>query len=811
MSRTGSQLEGRRARLHRSGARPGHAHQSGLVHRDFKPGNVLRNQNGRCQVADFGIAISSGRSVRGEDAESTRPDVEDDAEYRLAGTPAYMAPELLLGAAADERSDQFSFSVALYEALVGGRPFKTTSLELLDDNRHEPPRGSVPPRVVRVLERGFATSPSERFESMTALLDDLERAVKPRRTGRFVLGSSVVVGAATWAALALPDDACDVALAPLATWSAEGQAALEAVFARDREAARQWPAMARTVDSFVTDWVETSTKLCEDRSLGPFAFESQQCLAELRSDADATLASLQLASDAATRTALHRAEAWTNPAMCLRPSFVEASKSASMFRRPRHRVVQLRLRDIVNAIDSGGEIDPLAKQVDALRPEVAALDDHALLARLALVDVAVAIRTDMTALEPALKRAYHEARAADDNMLASIAANGLTRLFALELGDVKAALEWGEIARAESRRDGVPIEATVKTELVVAIAYDVAGRWDEAADGYARALAAAEELEGEKRERARADILTSVSGFEVARGNADHGLSAAEEAVEILERLDGGPSRSSLAAMGNVGFALVGLGRLDEAERLFERELDLHIELQGPDHPERLAALINLGMVADRQHDMEEARRYWLEADAIVLRHHGERLPDRADIALNLGWQDMTAGNYEAAVERFVWAKDVFEETVGATAEQTFLAHVALSTGRLALGSRRQACEHLPGLIQTARETVGESRVVARLLHVQGDCELSAGEVASAESALLASLAISERVSDARPEQLDVEIALADVLARQGSDDEALRLAEEVASDVSSSPATRARAEAMLIASARPREPLRRP
>ena len=337
-----------------------YAHQSGLVHRDFKPGNVLRNQNGRCQVADFGIAISSGRSVRGEDAESTRPDVEDDAEYRLAGTPAYMAPELLLGAAADERSDQFSFSVALYEALVGGRPFKTTSLELLDDNRHEPPRGSVPPRVVRVLERGFATSPSERFESMTALLDDLERAVKPRRTGRFVLGSSVVVGAATWAALALPDDACDVALAPLATWSAEGQAALEAVFARDREAARQWPAMARTVDSFVTDWVETSTKLCEDRSLGPFAFESQQCLAELRSDADATLASLQLASDAATRTALHRAEAWTNPAMCLRPSFVEASKSASMFRRPRHRVVQLRLRDIVNAIDSGGEIDPLA-------------------------------------------------------------------------------------------------------------------------------------------------------------------------------------------------------------------------------------------------------------------------------------------------------------------------------------------------------------------------------------------------------------------------------------------------------------------
>ncbi|MBA2543935.1 MAG: serine/threonine protein kinase, partial [Deltaproteobacteria bacterium] len=107
------------------------AHASGLVHRDFKPDNVLVDNNGRVRVMDFGLARLH------PDETGERLDRQSDAliEARsplsapltiagtVIGTPAYMAPEIGDGMLADARSDQFSFGVALYEALYRGRPF----------------------------------------------------------------------------------------------------------------------------------------------------------------------------------------------------------------------------------------------------------------------------------------------------------------------------------------------------------------------------------------------------------------------------------------------------------------------------------------------------------------------------------------------------------------------------------------------------------------------------------------------------------------------------------------------------------------
>ncbi|MBC7975967.1 MAG: protein kinase, partial [Myxococcales bacterium] len=144
------------------------AHTAGLIHRDFKPDNVLVGNDGRVRVTDFGLARSAVRETR--DAEA-----DGDAPSGLAGTPAYMAPELLQQRAPDARADQYSFSVALYEALYGQRPFVSSrhvdAGPALRPLSVTTPRGtSVPAALRQVLLRGLSPEPDDRYASMTELL-----------------------------------------------------------------------------------------------------------------------------------------------------------------------------------------------------------------------------------------------------------------------------------------------------------------------------------------------------------------------------------------------------------------------------------------------------------------------------------------------------------------------------------------------------------------------------------------------------------------------------------------------------------------
>jgi hypothetical protein len=188
-----------------------HAHEHGLVHRDFKPENVLLGVDGRVRVTDFGLA----RPASSPDAPPGPivPTPEWYATSRLtqtgalAGTPAYMAPEQLLGCAPDPRTDQFGFCVALHEALYGVRPFSAATLDSLVDRILrsevvEPPRERVVPDWVRAaLLRGLSGRPQVRFGSMDELLAALSRA--PRRRaglgrvlGAMTVGAVLVVAAA---------------------------------------------------------------------------------------------------------------------------------------------------------------------------------------------------------------------------------------------------------------------------------------------------------------------------------------------------------------------------------------------------------------------------------------------------------------------------------------------------------------------------------------------------------------------------------------------------------------------------------------
>ncbi|HEY5944739.1 MAG TPA: protein kinase [Kofleriaceae bacterium] len=197
------------------------AHDAGVVHRDFKPHNVLRSRGGRVLVTDFGLArgmlgesesaaIASGidpdpkttpfdKTLEAVASPSATPSKPRDSVLdspltqtgALIGTPAYMAPEQYRGAPPDPRTDQFAFCVTAWQALTGERPFKGSSLDEMRKSAsggvaHIPAK--LPSSVRAVLTKGLDPAADQRWASMELLLDELERAGRePARRKRLIV------------------------------------------------------------------------------------------------------------------------------------------------------------------------------------------------------------------------------------------------------------------------------------------------------------------------------------------------------------------------------------------------------------------------------------------------------------------------------------------------------------------------------------------------------------------------------------------------------------------------------------------------
>lgn len=188
------------------------AHAANLIHRDFKPGNVLVDRDGRVRVLDFGLARAAGEHLptrpAGPPDQADSVDLEENltATGVLVGTPAYMPPEQLDGETIDGSADQFAFCVTLWEMLFGTRPFVARTVPNLSMliRRGPPvaPDGSrVPPAVVAVLQRGLAHEPAERYPSISELLVDLEHAARRRRWTLPTLAGGLAAAIITTAAV----------------------------------------------------------------------------------------------------------------------------------------------------------------------------------------------------------------------------------------------------------------------------------------------------------------------------------------------------------------------------------------------------------------------------------------------------------------------------------------------------------------------------------------------------------------------------------------------------------------------------------
>jgi tRNA A-37 threonylcarbamoyl transferase component Bud32 len=207
------------------------AHAAGVVHRDFKPDNVLVGADGRVRVTDFGLAAArAGAGVEAAPSAAHTASVSATARVRaieasaeasasasaieasaidadvvltrsgvVLGTPAYMAPEQFNGGNVDPRTDQFNFCVALYEALYGARPFTGRTFEELGTNVSDgavqpPPARTQISRALRaILLRGLSARPGDRFPTMDHLLAELGRdRARPWRRAALAAGALAI-------------------------------------------------------------------------------------------------------------------------------------------------------------------------------------------------------------------------------------------------------------------------------------------------------------------------------------------------------------------------------------------------------------------------------------------------------------------------------------------------------------------------------------------------------------------------------------------------------------------------------------------
>jgi serine/threonine protein kinase len=260
------------------------AHAAGLVHRDFKPDNVLLGDDGAVVVSDFGLA----RIDEDADTKLRESALDVTRTAGVAGTPAYMSPEQFRGEAADARSDQFSFCVALWEGLFGARPFGGGSVEdlsraVLAGVILSPPSREVPRRVVRALRRGLSRDAAARFASMSELL----AAIAPRGrapimfgcagvlalsvAGYLVLHPSSQIAAARLAAIPTTPSCADAGAPIRSVWNDDARAKYIASDPDADNAAQD----VTWFDQYAGEWADAAIAACRRRQSDPVRARAQ--------------------------------------------------------------------------------------------------------------------------------------------------------------------------------------------------------------------------------------------------------------------------------------------------------------------------------------------------------------------------------------------------------------------------------------------------------------------------------------------------------------------------------------------------------
>ncbi|MBL8954774.1 MAG: serine/threonine protein kinase [Myxococcaceae bacterium] len=672
------------------------AHEAGIVHRDFKPENVLVGRAGDVHVTDFGLAITSSVTTA------------------AAGTPGYVAPEALRGAPLDARADQFSFCVALYEALYGERPHDDVSSELPGSARLAATLGPlrthagatrVAAGLRRILVRGLDADPQRRWPNLRALLDALDAHRRRRRNAVLAAAAAVALAlalvlggsAARWSASNASQ--CTGGPAKLApAWGPERKREVErAMLATAKpHAADTWRLVSSTLDAWAASWAAMHREACEATQLrGEQSNEvldlRMECLRQRLVELRSLTNLLARADDGVLRTAPGAALELTPVQRCS-----DVSALTAVVPLPADPVARAHIEDV--------------RRLVVESETLAAANQYA--EGLALAERATAAATDA---------GYEPVRAA-----ALVSAGNLLE----ERGDYLAAersLFDGAMAARTGGDDET--EASAWTRLVYLATEDL-GKPD-VAWRYARQANA---VLGHRPSPVTGARLAAYEAYLlVTEGRLAEAEARAEQALNLSEAL----VPANPLAVGRVltlfGMIADARGQYAKSTALLRRALEVREQALGKGHPDLANQLMNLATALEREGDYDEALALARRALDIYRSTLGDQHATTARGLSTIAEILRASGRFREALEPYEQALRTREQTLGPGHPDVALAHTNLGGLLLDLERPAEAEPHF-----TAARTTLEAQprpngiALSDALTGLGASQLAQGKVAAA-------------------------------------------------------------------------------
>ncbi len=745
------------------------AHKLGIIHRDFKPANVLLGKDGRVRVIDFGLARADDHGAelpapgplplpldaRLSSQSGNLLSSDMTQQGLVLGTPMYMAPEQQAGLPLDATADQFSFAVVLWEALYGQRPFAGDTVEEVAANARQrrvrrPASAHVPQWLDAIVTRALSPDPKARFASMDELLfalgDDPERRRAKVRAQRLrllgvALAGIVIAGSLflAWRGHQHAAQICRGADDKLAgIWDDAKSATVHKAFLATQRsfAPHAFAKVKTTLDAYASAWAAMHTEACLASSVRheqstEIMTLRMNCLAHRLGELKAAASLLGTADVSLVRKAHEIAEQLTPIAGCGDVEALTAPLAPPRDQATRAKVERLRddlaqakvLEDAGKFAVALGIAEGAAKQ--AAETGYSPLEAEAQLRRGSLLNALGRYEESATTLRAAFLAALGSRHAS----VALRAACELIVVQSLGLSRPAEAESWGQLGRAVLQSAPDP-EAEARWLNAMGVLYLNLGKYDQAYDHLTRGLAIRERLTGPGAQRAVGTSLLDLGVVCDERGEHEQARAHYLRALAIWEKEVGADHPSVAPIVNNLGILAWEHGDYAAAETYYRRAMKIEADAFGVDAepPSTGLMLVNLALVHHDAGREVEALDYYRRALATTEKQLGKTHPmviwslqGLGRIAAKRQQLDEARAHFERVLT-ICGAEQCRGEEKHALAESEFGLAQLLARGKRADKRARTLAEEARGFLQQIK-SVGAKRRLAEVeawLRAQG-------------------------------------------------------------------------------------------